>query len=166
MKNLDWKYIGLMIFLGVLAFASFLFKKQAFILFSFLFNHEWLVVVIGIISAIIDITHTIKHKNFSFTHNMSFTQFKNSFEYLFSFIGNPITLVSATILAKGLFLQWTEEKVYFPFFQSLELIFIAMVALYLLIVSSLELKKHFIEIIETPLSSDITPTDNPEQKKE
>lgn len=166
MKDLDWKYIGIMLFLGLLVFLSVSFKDNLFTFFSWLFNHDKLILIIGTISAVIDITHTIKYKNFAFSHNMSFTQFKNSFEFLSSFIGNPITLVSSFALAKGLFLHWTGQEKYFPSFHNLELIFIATVTVYLLVVSSLELKKHFWEILKTPLSDDLIPTDNPNQEKE
>lgn len=165
-KGLDWKHIGIMFLLGVIFFFSIRFKSNLFEFFTLLFNHDSLILILGGISAIIDITHNIKYKKFTLSHNMSFSQFKNSFEFLTSFIGNPITFVSSIALAKGLFLHWTGQEKYFPFFQSIELIFIATVTVYLLVVSSLELKKHFKEIIKThssdELSSDdLIPTDNP-----
>ena len=112
----------------------------------------------------IDITHTLKYRNFAFSHSMSFTQFKKSFEFVTSFIGNPITLVSSVALAKGLFFHWTDKEAFFPLFQNLELVFIAIVTSYLLVTSVLELKQHFMEIALNPLAEDVVPVGNPDEQ--
>ena len=84
---------------------------------------------------------------------MSFNEFRIPLEDILSFIGNPVTLVCSMSLAKGLFLQTSERIMYFPFFQSVELGFIALVTSYLFFISMMELIRNVRETITKKASS-------------
>jgi hypothetical protein len=88
----------------------------------------------------------MKTRKYDFSPSMSFSQFKIPFEDFFS----PITVVCSLSLAKGLFLQTSENAPYFPLFHGIDFIFIWIVTVYLLFISTMEFAIHVKEIIIIP----------------
>lgn len=145
LKNWDWKYIGVAVLLTVGVIASYIFRSAIFVWLKTFFELENLNFWVGGAATILMVTHKIKTRKFKFSATMSFNEFRIPVEDILSFIGNPITLVCSVSLAKGLFLQTTDDIKYFPFFQSLELTFIGLVTAYLFFVAIMDLRKVFVE---------------------
>src|SRR5690606_18094912 len=135
LKRLDWKYIGVAVLLLTGAIISYVCRSEILIGLKNFFEIENLNYFAGGISTIFMLTHKIKMRKFNFSASMSFNEFIISVEDILSFIGNPITLVCSMSLAKGLFLQTTDNVQYFPFFKSIELTFIGLITAYLIFIS-------------------------------
>jgi hypothetical protein len=144
-KNWDWKYIGVAILLSVVLIASYILRSEIFIWLKNFFEFENLNFWVGGVATILMLTHKIKTRKFKFSATMSFNEFRIPVEDILSFVGNPITLVCSVSLAKGLFLQITDDIKYFPFFKNLELTFIGLVTAYLFFLAIMDLRKIFIE---------------------
>ncbi len=156
-KSFDWKYIGLFVLLCLATLSAYIFKAQLIYSLRCFFQFPGLNLLAGSIATIITVTHKIKTRQFTFSPTMSFNEFKIPVEALLSFISNPITIVCALSLAKGLFLQTSEDVAYFPFFNGIEMIFVAIITAYLLFISIMELAKHFMEIINKSDTKTVVP---------
>lgn len=146
-KDFDWKYFLLTIFLFGCSGSAYLFSGKILEMLKEFFEIKDLNIFAGAIATIFTLTYKIKTRSFRFSPSMSFSEFRVPVEDILSFIGNPVTLVCAISLAKGLFLQTSEDIKYFPFFQTLELGFIALVTSYLFFLSIMELLKNINETL-------------------
>jgi len=146
-KKLDWKYIGLVIFFFALLISTKVYSDLIMKNIKSFFEIEYLNLFAGGISTVFMFTHKIKTQKLKFNSTMSFHEFRIPFEDILSFIGNPITLICSISLAKGLFMQTSEDIQYFPFFQSIELSFIGAVTAYLIYISVMELVVNIKETI-------------------
>ena len=145
--KLDMKYIWYL--LGVLVVSSlvYFFWLPIRDTITQIVQLEWLNFGIIVLTAAVTVLHKIKFRKIAFKANMSFSDFKIPFEELFSFVSNPITVVCSFSLARGLFLQCTGQKTYFPLLSNTELIFIAIVIGYLLFLSLSEFVRNLVELI-------------------
>lgn len=144
-KNWDWKWISLALSFCAAAYLAYRFQWYIFQAFRSFFEFPQLNLCAGGLSVILTTVHKIKMRKLSFTTGMSFSEFRIPVQGVLSFISNPITLVGSLSLAKGLFLQFYEHQQFFPFFDTGELGFVAVVTAYLLFISFMELKKYFRE---------------------
>jgi hypothetical protein len=147
LKDFDWKYFLLTIFLFGCSGSAYFFSANILQMLKGFFEIKDLNIFAGAIATIFTLTYKIKTRSFRFSPSMSFSEFRVPVEDILSFIGNPVTLVCAISLAKGLFLQTSEDIKYFPFFQTLELSFIAVVTSYLFFLSVMELLKNVNETL-------------------
>ncbi len=100
----------------------------------------------GGVSFVFTILIKYKKREINFTTNMSFKDFRTSFGDIISFIDNPIVIVGALGLAKGLFLHYIEGENFFPYLSKYEIALLLLVTFYLLYVSLIEL---YLNIIDT-----------------
>lgn len=145
LKNWDWKYIFLFLSFCVTAVFAYVFRSEVVHFLKLFFEFPQLNLCAGGISAILTIVHKIKLRKFTFSPTMSFNEFKIPMEDILSFVSNPITIICSLSLAKGLFLQTSENQQYFPFFNNIETSFIFIVTVYLLFISFMEMAKNFRE---------------------
>ncbi|MGV3598238.1 MAG: hypothetical protein ACO1PI_10250 [Bacteroidota bacterium] len=145
--RIDWKYIGVLILLFVVATIGYTYKNNISEGIKVFFEIPGLNIIAGGIAAIVTLTKRIKTRKFNFNKNLSFEQFQKPFEDFVGFIGNPLTLGCSLTLAKGLYLQQTKTTQYFPFFESYELAFIVTVTFYLIYTSLLVLISNVRDII-------------------
>ena len=150
LKRLDLKYICIFVGLCTAAFVSYVFQTRILYGIKCFFEFPELNLCFGALSAIVTILHKAKTRNFIFSETMSFNEFKIPVENLLSFVSNPITIVCSLALAKGIYFQIVEGIPNFPFFNGIELTFVAIVTAYLLFISVFELGKHFAEIFTKP----------------
>jgi hypothetical protein len=147
LRDFDWKYALLATFLFSSSVLAYLYNAQILLAIKGFFDIEGLNFFAGLIATVFTLTYKIKTRSLKFSPSMSFNEFRIPVEDILSFIGNPVTLVCSISLAKGLFLQTSENTQYFPFFQSVELGFIALVTSYLFFLSIMELLKNIRETL-------------------
>lgn len=166
MKQFDLKYISIMIVIASLVFISKFMSQHILTGVLSVLEFEYSLFILGSIAVVVELAHNLKFKtDLALTQNMSFNQFKNKFEYVFSIIANPLTIVSSFALAKGLVFSYTDKYDYFPYFNNIELSFIGIVTMYLMVVSILELWSNFVEVVRKEKTVIITPVEKPKEKK-
>jgi len=139
MNRLDTKYIFVFIFIVIILILSLIFTKEILIGLKSIFEIPSLNLIAGLFATVVTTLNKFKNKEFNFSIAMSFSEFRIPLENILSFIGNPITVVCSISLAKGIFLQYYEKLQYFPLFNDVEVMFIAMVTLYLIYISVMEI---------------------------
>jgi hypothetical protein len=146
-KKLDWKYIGIAIGLIVLSYLSFTYRILIIFRIRTIFEFKYLNLCIGTISTIITVLSKIKNRNLIFKTEMSFNEFRVPFEEVISFVGSTVSIVGSLSLAKAIYFQVVlGKKMFLSIDNSIDLSFIALVAIYLLYTSIMELYKKFIEL--------------------
>lgn len=141
-NKIDWKFTVIAGCLLAFSALVYLFQDETIYLVAAFFRIKDLDLFAGVLATVFTLTHKIKRRKFRFSTTMSFTDFKVPLEDIFSFIGNPITLVCSISLAKGLFLQATQGPKYFPYFKDFEIGFIFLVTTYLLFISVMDLQRN------------------------
>ena len=147
LRHFDWKYAFLAVFLFTCSCLAYFYNAEVLTGIKICFETKGLNYFAGAIATAFTLTYKIKTRTFKFSGSMSFNEFRVPIEDILSFIGNPVTLVCSISLAKGLFLQTSENAMYFPFFQSVELGFIALVTSYLFFISIMELLRNIRETV-------------------
>lgn len=147
LQNFDWKYGLLAAFLFTCSAAAYFYNREMLLYTKMLFELDGLNFFAGALATVFTLTYKIKTRTFRFSPSMSFNEFRIPVEDILSFFGNPVTLVCSLSLAKGLFLQTSENTMYFPFFQSVELSFIGLVTSYLSFLSIMELQRNIRETL-------------------
>jgi hypothetical protein len=135
-RTVDWKYLLISVLLLSASAIAYINRAESLLMVKRFFDIEDLDLFAGGVSTIFTLTHRIKKRKLTFNGSMSFTEFRVPLEDGLSFIGNPITLVCAISLAKGVFLYSSE---YFPKFTAVEIGFIGLVSAYLFFISVMEL---------------------------
>ena len=138
-EQYDWKFASLSVLWITVLFLSFYFKKEIITYSKAVLTYPYLLHFAGIVSSVFMIVSKMKQGEININADMSFNEFKIPMEQVLSLLGNPVTLVGSLSLAKGILLQMSGEKTFFPFMQKWELVFITMVTAYLLFVSVMEL---------------------------
>lgn len=146
-KKFDWKYFIFFLIGGLAIFLSFTFWPSILRAITCFFDTRVTDYFLVSVSALVTVLHRIKFKKINFKGNMSFSEFKIPIEDLLSFVSNPITIVCSISLARGLFLQSTNQATYFPFTTSTEMGFIFIVTVYLMFISFTELIKNGKELL-------------------
>jgi hypothetical protein len=154
LKKFDWKYSSIAIILIIGFVLSHIFYNHILYYIKCFFYIPELNVYAGAIAIIFTILHKIKGRKINFDADMSFKDFRASIGDIISFVDNPIILVGSFALAKGLYLQYFDNTIYFPFLKGYELTFILLVTLYLLFISLMELWKNIKETcFDKPIES-------------
>jgi hypothetical protein len=153
LRDIDWKYALLAIFLFTCSGLAYFYNAEILAGIKIFFETKGLNYFAGAIATAFTLTYKVKTRTFRFSSSMSFNEFRVPLEDILSFVGNPVTLVCSISLAKGLFLQTSENTMYFPFFQSVELGFIALVTSYLFFISMMELVRNIRETVTKKASS-------------
>lgn len=146
-KKLDWKNLSLLIFLLIFSIVGYTYHSELLEELTAFFKLKGLTIIAGCVSVTISLAHKIKAKKIKFESTMSFNEFRKPFEEVFSFLSNPISVVSSISLAKGLYLQKFEDIEYFPLFGKIEINFLIVITIYLTYTSIMEIIKHCREII-------------------
>ena len=168
LKDIDLKYSGLAIFLCVVSYLTYLFNSEVLNCIKLIFEFKDLDLFAGGLATILTLTNKIKHRKIKFSSNMTFNDFRIPLEDVLSFIGNPITLVCAISLAKGIFLQASENVQYFPLYRGFDIAFIGLVTAYLFFFFLMELIMNVRGIMFSKLnkSEKITPIPESEAPSE
>ncbi|SRR5260221_13312774 len=144
LKKIDWRYLVVSACLLAASATVYVFKNESILMVKAFFDIKDLDLFAGGVATIFTLTQRIKTRKLTFNKSMSFNEFRIPLEDGLSFIGNPITLVCAISLAKGVFLYSNE---YFPKFTNVEIAFIGLVSAYLFFISVMELLSNMKETL-------------------
>lgn len=148
LKKIDRKWVIILASSFIVSFVAFIVKNQIFNIISFVLQIPNLNFILGFIVSVINIIHKIKFKKITFSKSMTFSQFREPFDNITSFISNPITIVCSFSLFKGVYLQQIKNIIYYPKFDGLEIGFLWVIASYLLFNAISDSLTELIEIIK------------------